>query len=255
MFHFINEKRNIQVRLVIIPIDDYTNEIITTPRLDITINGKRAEIIKQDGIHIFTNILDENVLKIPKGIYQERSESFLIHEVLNGVLYIRLLPSMEYKQSGSRTVIKGKINPKNMLSIRFINRWQPYRIISIHKEPPMVHIYHSSDFFLEGKSFLIEEEDKKETIHIVQRAPKGSDKKELYFCSKSLQYQYIPHKCILKREYCITANEKGEFYFMVPVPFVKTGVVEIEKTGKEKTGQVITRQFYEGKENELEVFV
>ena len=247
--------RGIQVKLVIIPIDDYTNEYITASNLKLTVNGKRADIMKQSGIHIFKNILEENILEIPKGNYQEITETIFIHKVLNRVLYIRLLPSMNYKQSGSRTVIQGQCNPRDKIVMRFMNQQQPYRIISIHQEPLMIHIYHNSDSLLEGKTFLIEEDDKKESIHLVQRAPKGQDKKELYFCSGPLQYQYDPYKCTLKREYYITANEKGEFYFMVPDLFAKTGVVEIEKVGMEEKGQVLIKQFYEGKDNKLEVIM
>ena len=84
---------------------------------------------------------------------------------------------------------------------------------------------------------------------------KRQDKKELYFCSGPLQNQYDPYKCTLKREYYIVANEKGEFYFMVPDLFAKTGVVEIEKVGIEEKGQVLIKQFYEGKDNKLEVIM
>lgn len=246
MHEYNMENRSIQIKIVIIPIDEYTNEIITDCHLKITINGKRADIFKHDGYHIFSHILAENLLEISPGNYQGRRETVYLQEVRNSILYIRLLPSIAYKKSGSRTVIKGKGNPGDKIYMRFADKQQPYRLISSSQDHPVIHIYHAEDTFLEAKIFLIEEENKKERIHIVDRVPKGKEKKGLYMIGHPLQNQYTPHKCILKREYCVAADKTGEFYFMVPTEFAKTGIVEIEKDG-----QVIKKQFYEGKQNEM----
>lgn len=266
------EERSIRSKWIASLVDDYSNQIITDNRAGITIDRQKAHIVKKEGYHIFTDIPEEGLLETTGGLYQKRTRLLPKESRPEGVFYIRLLPDKGYVTRQSMTIITGKGRTGRKIYLRFVNPLHPYLLLAADKERPLVKIYNEEDFFLEDKVFLVETEGNRERFRILRRVYRpmegrhsmegrhpmegrhSREKGKTWVTDRSLQFSHNPHTAMeerhsmVKREYCVETDAKGDFYFLVPEEFADTKTVELETDG-----QVSQRQFHKGKSNFLEI--
>lgn len=219
---------------VLIPVDDFSNQIITGGRVDIFLDGKRANVIKKSGYHVFTDTINEGILKVSGGGYQRKEITLDHRSDSNKPHYIRLLPDQNDRNCLNAAVFTGNFRPNQQVCFRFHHPYHPYRILDAGQGKTQIHIYHDMDTFLEGMCFQIKEGEKKESFLIEDRMETNGEKTHQFCLDKPLLHSYDPMNCVVKREYYVDCDKEGNYFFLIPDRYTDMDNFELE------TGESVT---------------
>ena len=235
--------RNV-VSIVLVPIDDFTDEVIIDKAVDIKIEGNsmKRPIKKQDGFFVFTNINEKNIAITIKSYYYNSAKLEVDIEKLNKlnpVVKVRLKPNSKYKFPKGITCINGKTEPNTSIKIIYRCKNNLFMLFEDNvREDSKLKIYNPLNIDLEGKSFLIGEKSKKEKeeFNIIEFNVESS----MYLLDQQLKKSYKKEVCeILKIDH-IDVFEDGKFFFPLKNFTYEQSEIVIEKEdGKKKEIKLI----------------
>lgn len=207
--------RNV-VSIVLVPIDDFTDEVIIDKAVDIKIEGNsmKRPIKKQEGFFVFTNINEKNIAITIKSYYYNSAKLEVDIEKLNKlnpVVKVRLKPNSKYKFPKGITCINGKTEPNTSIKIIYRCKNNLFMLFEDNvREDSKLKIYNPLNIDLEGKSFLIGEKSKKEKeeFNIIE----FNEESSMYLLDQQLKKSYKKEVCeILKIDH-IDVFEDGKFF-------------------------------------------
>lgn len=196
-----------KVSLVIIPIDDFTDEVIKKLDIAIKINEINREFIKkQEGFFIITD-LEEDIIKINISVYSFIKVSLNVNlselDKLNPVIKVRLKPNERYNFKSGITCIKGQTKCDSEILIIYENKSNTFRLLEdIDAEAESIRIYNPLNRKLEGSSIIIK------------------DGTEQYDCNEILDFDSKAKRYILKNN--VLNQYKRETSKVIKVDIVRT---------------------------------
>lgn len=230
--------RNV-VSIVLVPIDDFTDEVIIDKAIDIKIEGNdmKRPIKKKEGFFVFTNINEKNiVITIKSYSFNPAKLEIDIEKLnkLNPVVKVRLKPNSEYKLPKGITCLNGKTEPNTTLKIIYRCKNNLFMLFEDNvKGDSKLKIYNPLNIDLEGKSFFIGEKSnkEKEEFNIID----FNEENNMYLLDRQLKKSYKKEVCeILKIDY-IDVFEDGRFFFLLKNFTHEQSEIIIEKEdGKKK---------------------
>lgn len=151
-----------KVSLVIIPIDDFTDEVIKKSDISIKINEIYREVIKkQEGFFIITD-LEEDIVNINISEYSFIPVSLNVNlnelDKLNPVIKVRLKPNERYNFNSETTCIKGQTTCDSEILIIYENKSNTFRLLEdIEEEAESIRLYNPLNRKIEGSSIIIKD--------------------------------------------------------------------------------------------------
>ncbi len=119
-----------KVSLVLLPIDGFTDQIITEPRFRVYLKESgRPSIRKDDGYHVFCGLPEGRTEICMEGpLYQSQELSLLVPSGKPKVIYVRLLPSRNYPIPKGATCVKGSLRPGGRFRLFFPDQKKSYKL-------------------------------------------------------------------------------------------------------------------------------
>lgn len=233
-----------RVNLVIVLIDNYSNRIIPRKNIQVTFNKLPPYIVKKDGYYIFMKAEESGILEVSSEEYQEVKQFITITKYKNKIVYIRLNPGKKYKCKKTKTIsgmlmsknantISGMFKSNKQVIIRFVNPKETGKIISLNKDNKRISIYQKEDICLEGMHFVVEQNNVKDRFSIWEKSSSTSseNKRAEYILDGNISNDYDLEICTFKREYQVSCNASGEFYFLIPRDTCDCREAELETPG------------------------
>ena len=118
------------VSLVILPIDDFTDQIITDAKLRMYIQeSQKPSIRKADGYHVFCDLDGEEVHICMEGpLYQKQ----ILRLPLDGetqIFQVRLLPGATYPIPAGSTCLRGTLKPGSRFLLFFPEQKRSFKLL------------------------------------------------------------------------------------------------------------------------------
>lgn len=119
-----------EVSLVVLPIDDFTERVITGSTLRMyTEEGKRPSIRKPDGYHVFCDLTGSTVrICVESPLYQKQIVEFPLGDMAK-VYLIRMLPNESYPIPAGATCVRGKLKPDSRIRLFFPEQKKNYKLL------------------------------------------------------------------------------------------------------------------------------
>lgn len=119
-----------KVSLVVLPIDDFTERVITGSTLRMyTEEGKRPSIRKPDGYHVFCDLTGSTIhICVESPLYQKQIIEFPLEDI-SKVYLIRVLPNESYPIPAGATCVRGKLKPGSRIRLFFPEQKKNYKLL------------------------------------------------------------------------------------------------------------------------------
>lgn len=200
------------VSLVLLPIDDYTNEVIKGNYIKPWIEWEHAPIWKQ-GFYIFTDMKQEKVLlHVDSQLYQNQTISISLDTSSARVIKLRLVPSEKYAMGNNSVVIRGigEVGQKAAFYSEEIR--QCYKLLKDYEPGTKISIFHPNGLDLSGKTVWLKGREKR---YLATLGEQQEDEENCYEITR------VPEK-LRKAEtdiylvYETVVREDGTFYLLFP---------------------------------------
>ena len=148
-----------KVSLALLPIDDFTDRIITGSWLRVyTVEGNISSIRKPDGYHIFCDLPDGEVEICLEGpLYQKQILKLPVGEE-PGIYQVRMLPGTNYPLPQGATIIRGSL-PKGSVLRLFLPKQKRNCKLLYDYDPDVqgteLFLFRPYEVSLEGKKLCI----------------------------------------------------------------------------------------------------
>lgn len=240
-----------EVSLVIVPIDDFTEKIITGSGLRMyTENGRRPSIRKQDGYHVFCGLTGNTVRICADGpFYQKQTVEFPVGDISKAYT-MRMLPNASYPIPAGATCVRGKIKPESRIRLFFPKQKKSYKLLYDYipeKHDCRLSVFSAETVQLEGKTLCIGSSDGKKEFFRVKEQQGETCRTET-----SLTGEYKKIGTSIYPVYETYADEDGNFYLpirSIPVESGSCVCLLANKDGTEEISREILLQ--SGKENKI----
>lgn len=229
--------RKRQVSLVIIPVDEITNQVITENTIKPWIEYEREPVWKP-GFYVYTDLKQEQfTLHIASKQYIEQNIPLQCVSGKTVIQRIRLMPSMRYPFPDNFTVIRGTGKPGELIGAVHEDSVQQYRLQKDYEPEGLLQILHSEWLDFTGKKVLIQTASERilATLGECQEDPEFaypiySDQGQL---SKKLRRQETRIFPVFETRVC----EDGTFFLPVPYGKMPESSITLWYQGREwKTG-------------------
>ena len=143
------------VSLVIVPIDDFTNRVITKNELKFSAKGEKPAIWKQ-GFYIFLDLQQTEItLQVESKCYQKQEIHMSIEGRETKILKLRMIPNERYRTNGSCTVVTGRGIPEEVVTFYSDELGQSFRLSKEYRRESFLEIYHAAGLDFTGKMVWI----------------------------------------------------------------------------------------------------
>ncbi len=148
------------VSLVLLPIDDFTDRIITGSRIRMyTLEGGRPAIRKNDGYHVFCDLDGgEADICIDGPLYQKQTLKLPINRETAEVYQVRMVPGPGYPIPGGATVLTGKLPEGSEIRVFFQEQKKSCKLLydySPKEQGRKLALFQPAAMHLEGKTLCI----------------------------------------------------------------------------------------------------
>lgn len=148
------------VSLVILPIDDFTEQVIKGSNLRVyTEQGKRLSICKEDGYRIFCDLKESFVKICAEGpLYQKQTVTFPVSGA-SVVFKLRMLPNTSYPIAQGVTCIRGFLKSGSKIRLFFPEQKKKYKLLYdyiVEEQKNSLSLFFPDSVCLEGKSLYIQ---------------------------------------------------------------------------------------------------
>lgn len=202
-----------KVSLVIIPIDDYIDEVIKSA-IGIKINGVNREVIrKQEGFFIITD-LEEEIIDINISEYSFIPVSLKVNlkelDKLNPVIEVRLKPNERYAFKTETTCIKGQITCNSELLIINESKSNTFRLLEdIEGETESIKFYNPLNVNIEGSKIIIKDDTERYDCNEII----GFELKSKEYSLKNMVLnKYKKENSKVIKVDCVKADREGKFF-------------------------------------------
>ncbi len=238
------------VSLVLLPIDDFSERVITGSGLRMyTEEGKKPSIRKEDGYHVFCDLTGENVRICIEGpLYQKQTLELPLGKT-PGIYQVRVLPNTSYPIPSGATCVRGTLQPGSRIRIFFPEQKKNYKLLydyNPEKEGERLALFSPEKVKLEGKTLCIRNQDTEEFFRVKSQTDGICELEE------ALQKSYKKIGTGVYPVYEACAGEDGSFYLPIRSIPVESGSCVVRIAGKdgqkEQCRQLILTA---GKENRI----
>lgn len=242
-----------RVSLVLLPIDDFTDKVITEKVVNVRIlNSNLRPIRKQDGYIVFTNIEESKIVIIISGHFYNAARVEIDMTRLNElspIIKVRLKPNEQYYFPKNTTCLRGKTTPNTTLTVIHKSKFNTFRLFDDNKKGAAnIKIYNPINLDLEGRDFIITDKNSRarEEFTIVEY----DDENKIYTLNKALKKEYKKEVCMITKIDYVDVFEDGEFF--LPLRNIVSGenTITIENNSKVKKDIVLK----EGIINSIDIF-
>lgn len=237
-----------EVSLVILPIDDFTENVIKSPSFRMyTEDGSRQSIRKMEGYHVFCD-LEGSCARIcmEDPLYQKQVLEFPLGNGIQ-VFQIRMLPNAAYPLPAGATCIKGKIRPYGRIRLFFPEQKKNYKLLYDYEPKTKnkeISIFLPEILHLEGKTLCIKNGEIREFFRITDQ------KNEVCQMEHPLKNSYKKVGTSIYPVYEVTADREGRFY--LPIRNIPTENCMCLIKGKEQEPEICRiLQLFPEKENKI----
>lgn len=204
-----------KVSLVLVPIDDFTDEIITKEKVNIEVMNEYIKPIrKSDGFIILTDLSKDNVdIKISSYFYNDVKMNINISKInkLNPVIKIRLKPGKYYRFNKSITCLSGTAINNSKLMVIVNNKENVFRLLEDNeKNKDVIKIYNPLKLDIEGQSFIIRKKGSR--VHEKFSVIRYDELNESVIMDNLLNKSYKKESCEIIKVDCIDINDDGSFF-------------------------------------------
>ena len=201
------------VSLVILPIDDFTEKVITDAKLRVyTEQGKRLAICKEDGYRIFCDLKESKVKICAEGpLYQKQTVEFLVSGA-SVVFKLRMIPNSGYPIQRGVTSIRGFLKPKSKIQLFFPELKKKYKLLydyAIEEQKRSLSLFFSEAVSLEGKLLYIQNKEEGEFFRVTGQTDENVQ------IDRVLQKSYKKIGTTIYPVYEVFAEEDGSFYLPI----------------------------------------
>lgn len=191
MDYIRKEQIRIKISLIVLLIDDFTNEIILSKHVSVRIEGEQPPIIKNGGYYIFTNLLNQQyTVEMSAFNYQTQIINVNLENFDQEIpiIKVRLIPNKNYVFPENTTSIYGIAAPEQAINIICRKNQKPIRILYDYKKKngKSIFIFNPFRLNLDSKSFYIEDDQH----HEIFTTDKELEKDE-YILKDELKYEYM----------------------------------------------------------------
>jgi len=200
------------VSLVLIPLDDYTRQVITGNYIKPWVECENEPLWKP-GYYIFMDMKQKKfMLHVESHLYQEQTLCVMLEEGKTKVLKLKLVPSEKYAVRKDAVVVCGIAQPGKYLDIYSDEIKQRYKLLKDYKSGEKIGIYHPKEKDLSGKRIWIK--GRKESFRTV--LGEQSDEENYYeIDGPSTKLRKVETDIFLG--YNTIVRENGTFYLLFPV--------------------------------------
>lgn len=240
-----------KVSLVIVPIDDFTEKVITGAVLIMyTERGKQPSIRKQDGYHVFCDLTGDTVRICADGpFYQKQTVEFPVGDISKAYT-IRMIPNASYPIPAGATCVRGKIKSQSRIRLFFPKQKKSYKLLydyqpELHKNN--LSVFCTEPVQLEGKTLCIANSEGKQEFFRVKEQHGENCRMEM-----PLAGEYRKIGTSIYPVYETYADEEGNFYLpirSIPVENGSCSCLLANQDGTEEIRREIILQ--SGKENKI----
>lgn len=237
-----------EVSLVLLPIDDFTDRIITGSQLRVyTREDNVSSFRKPDGYHVFCDLVGSEVEICMEGpLYQKKILKLPIGLEEPIVYQVRVLPGICYPLPQGTTVVRGVLPEGSVIRLFFPRQKRRCKLLydydpSIHREE--LSLFRPYEMSLEGKALCICEKEKDLEFFRV-----SDQKGNICILEHPLSKAYQKTSASVYPVYEAAAGEDGSFYLPISrLTEDETCVCVLMGTGEEeKTCEIAIAA---GKEN------
>lgn len=244
---------NKKVSLVLLPIDDFTDRIITGSQLHVYINGEnKPSIRKTDGYHVFCDLPgDEAEVCLEGPVYRKQILRLPIEKGEPEVFQVRMLPKTSYPFPQGTTIVKGALPADSTIRIFFPEQKRGCKLL--YDYDPLIQekklpIFRPYEMSLAGKMLCVCGRD-----HNLEFIRVSDQKENICILEHPLSKAYEKIGTIIYPVYETAVDEDGSFY--LPISGLKgenTCVcVLIQENREESGGKTCKIMIQAGKENRI----
>ena len=239
-----------EVSLVLLPIDDYTDRVITGSELWVyTTEERLSSIRKADGYHIFCDLPgNETEVCLEGPLYQKKILRFPIGQDRPSVFQVRMLPGVCYPLLKGTTIVKGVLPPESMIRLFFPGQRKKCKLLKnydpLTKEREL-SLFLPYEMLLVGKTMCIGGKDRAWEFFRV-----ADQKKNIATLEQPLSGVYQKTDAGVYPVYEASVSEDGNLYLPIGGLSGEVPCVCI-LLGKDGTEQVREFTLTAGKENRI----
>lgn len=241
-----------EVSLVVLPIDDFTDRIITGSQLRVyTKDEKIPSIRKSDGYHIFCDLVGSEVEICLEGpLYQKRILKLSVGSGEPNIIQVRMIPGTGYPLPQGSTIIYGILSPGSLIRLFFPKQKRSCKLLRDY-DPEMqgeeLAIFRPYEMSLEGRVLCICGKEKDmEFIRV------SDQEGNVCTLEHPLSRPYRKTDTGIYPVFEAIAGEDGSFYLPISnLAGEETGVcILTDADGEEKTFEIVLEA---GRENRITV--
>ncbi len=202
------------VSLVLLPVDDFTGQVITGSQLRMyTEEGGKPSIRKTDGYHVFCDLSGTSVRICIEGpLYQKQTVELPIDKKLT-VHQVWMLPNSSYPIPSGATCIRGKLHPGSRFWLYFPEAKKNYKLLYDYepeKHAKSLELFCPDQVHLEGKTLCIRsQKDEGEFFRVT------GQKDEVCQLEEPLKKSYKKIGTSVYPVYEVYAGADGDFYLPI----------------------------------------
>jgi len=215
-----------RVAAAVLVIDDFTDRLVSGSSIRMRVPGSSVKPIrKADGFFVFTTGAREiRQIEVESPVYH-RALIDLESQRLNPgrpVLRVRLQPNRLYAASGKVTAIEGKAGPGDVIQVAPASFPQSLKLLYDYTRDGddgglTICLFPSEKKELSGKYLSIRTKEQAEAE--VFRVLEPVDREQgLYALAEALKKDYKKAGASICPVFVTTADEKGEYFFLLPGP-------------------------------------
>lgn len=224
------------VALVIVPIDDFTNQVITENYLEFSIPYEKAPVWKP-GFYVFSDIKQkEIIISIKSKLYQSQECSLTLEPANTIIMKVRMVPGEKYAYSKEGISVQGRGETGKVVRIYSTQFRKSYKLSADYIQNKRVSIAHPAEIDFTGKILGMKTREEEWFIQLGTLSEE-ENQYEITFLS-----QQEPNRTLRKMEvnlypvYETKCREDGTFYLLLP---------------KGEGEKLHAKLNYEGKEREI----
>jgi hypothetical protein len=213
-----------RVSVAVLVLDDFTDRVLSGAAIQVRATGLPAKPIrKSDGYFVFTTDqgtirqIEVDSLSYEKEIVTVEPEAL---NPLHPVIKVRLKPNRQYASPGAVTCLEGRAEPGCEIRVIQTSNPQPLKLLYDYEKTGgeaerEIRIFHPEKKDLSGRTLAIQSQDQKEPE--VFRVLEMTDREQgVCLLTKALSKAYKKIGAMIFPVYTTRANEKGEFFLLLP---------------------------------------
>ena len=239
-----------KVSLVVLPIDDFTDRIITGSQLRVYIKDENIPSIrKPDGYHVFCDLAGSEVEICLEGpLYQKRILKLPVGREEPDIIQVRMLPGAGYPLPQGSTIVDGVLSPGSSIRLFFPGQKRSCKLLNDYDpgvQGKELAIFRPYEMSLEGRIMCIRDKEKDIEFFCI-----SDQKGNVCILEHPLSKPYRKTDTGVYPVFEATAGEDGSFYLPIRNLAGKETYVCIltGADGEEKTREIVLEA---GRENQL----